>query len=144
MIIDEAIKFKNSPNFEKGDIIACLFDRDNNSNEILKSAKIKAEHNDILIYFSNPCFEVWILCHYENCSSFEPKEIYSHLKQRFNLDTKAEKSLYEVTKTKLSSAKARCASLSQNIKSKGIELISINSNPITEIYKLLDLIESFD
>lgn len=64
-IIDYAISLKDgnveNKQPDKGDTIAILFDRDDNSNESLEQTRSKANRKNILIIFSNPCFEFWLL-----------------------------------------------------------------------------------
>ena len=74
LLVKEAIKFKKLQDFEEGDIIVCLFDRDNNSDKELKEVRRMKEKEDIKVFFSNPCFEIWILSHFQDCccSSVHP------------------------------------------------------------------------
>lgn len=48
----------------------CVFDRDKNTENNLKEALLTAYKNKIRVAVSNPCFEVWILMHYESSSSY--------------------------------------------------------------------------
>jgi hypothetical protein len=144
LLVKEAINFKNSKDFEEEDLIVCLFDRDNNSNKELGAAKIISEKENIQIFFSNPCFEVWILSHFEKCCGFEQKQLHSYLKDKYKLDTKKETELYEITMNKLSSAIERCKEMNKNIISKDIDLLSTHSNPSCQIHELIDLINSFN
>lgn len=52
-----------------GDQVWCVFDRDINKNPELIEAKIEAQKCGINIAFSNPCFEVWYICHYIRSSA---------------------------------------------------------------------------
>lgn len=143
LLVNEAVQFTNGNDFAEGDLVVCLFDRDNNTNKELEKAKKIADENNIKIYFSNPCFEVWLLSHYEKCSSCDPNQVRSRIK-KYNLNTRGKTDLYEVTKPNLHKAIKRGKLLCQNINSKGIEIFSIHSNPVTEIHKLLEFINSFD
>jgi hypothetical protein len=144
LIIEELVSWKGKSDFEEGDLIVCLFDRDSNTEQQLKSAKTKADKNKIQIFFSNPCFEIWILAHYEDCSSCEPKQVYTHLKDRHSIDVKKKKELYEFTKDNLQEAITRCEKLIRNLSSKKINILGIHSNPVTEVHKLIELINSFE
>ena len=108
LLVEEAISFKLKKDFEEGDILVCLLDRDFNKKRDLESAKRKAEKENITLFFSNPCFEIWILAHYENCSAFEPKNLYSYMKEKYGLDIKKETSLYRITKDNFEKAVERC------------------------------------
>ena len=141
LLLNEAIKLKkSSQHFQKGDIIACLFDRDKNQERELKSAKLNADKNKIKIFFSNPCFEIWLLAHYENCSSCDSKEVHSYLKDRFNINTKKDTSLYELTKDNLQDAIKRCKKMKEDFEIKNTEIVSMHSNPVTQIHELIELI----
>jgi hypothetical protein len=98
-IVNEALKFMNSKDYDnKRDLIACFFDKDDetqNSNQILLESKQNASDKIILAY-SNPCFEYWILCHdgYYPSSSYNQDEVYNLVKTKLKLDTKKEDQLY--------------------------------------------------
>ena len=51
---------------DEGDIIWCVFDRDDNTNAMLSKAKQMAIKEGYQIAFSNPSFEVWFLVHFNN------------------------------------------------------------------------------
>ena len=51
---------------DEGDIIWCVFDRDDNTNAMLSKAKQMAIKEGYQIAFSNPSFEVWFLLHFNN------------------------------------------------------------------------------
>lgn len=51
---------------DEGDIIWCVFDRDDNTNAMLSKAKQVAIKEGYQIAFSNPSFEVWFLLHFNN------------------------------------------------------------------------------
>lgn len=66
------------------DQIWCVFDRDDHPyvDEVRKSA----EGNGILIAFSNPCFELWLLLHYrEQTRWLDSKEAQSEFKHAASL-----------------------------------------------------------
>jgi len=48
------------------DEIWCVFDRDENPPDKLKAALNQARDNDLNIAFSNPCFELWFLLHFQD------------------------------------------------------------------------------
>lgn len=51
---------------DEGDRIWCVFDRDDNTNEMLTKAKRQAIKAGYQIAFSNPSFEVWFLLHFND------------------------------------------------------------------------------
>ena len=48
--------------------IWCVFDRDEHPQ--IEEAKALAAENGVLIAFSNPCFELWLLLHYQSQTSW--------------------------------------------------------------------------
>ena len=55
----------NNPYYpEDGDVIWCVFDCDENTDSMLKSAQEFAKAHGYRIAFSNPCIEYWYLLHY--------------------------------------------------------------------------------
>ncbi len=57
----------NNPYYpEDGDSIWCVFDRDDNSNEVLLRAKQSAQKEGYHLAYSNPSFELWLLLHFIN------------------------------------------------------------------------------
>lgn len=51
---------------DEGDSIWCVFDRDDNSNEVLLRAKQSATKEGYRLAYSNPSFELWFLLHFSN------------------------------------------------------------------------------
>ena len=61
------IDIHNNPYYpEDGDSIWCVFDRDDNSNEVLLRAKQSAQKEGYHLAYSNPSFELWFLLHFVN------------------------------------------------------------------------------
>lgn len=55
----------NNPYYPKdGDALWCVFDRDDNTNNMLNRAKTMAEKSGYKIAYSNPSFELWFLWHF--------------------------------------------------------------------------------
>jgi hypothetical protein len=73
-VIEEAIKYRKQKKVSKkdGDQIWCVFDIDdfykNNQEKFEKSLKEAAEKN-IKIAYSNECFELWFMLHFEQIST---------------------------------------------------------------------------
>jgi len=55
--------------FDEGDGVWCVFDVDENTDQILKDTHEHAETKNIKIALSNPCFELWFLLHYKRVLS---------------------------------------------------------------------------
>lgn len=67
-IIDLAIRKveENDLEYEAGDRGWCVFDVDQNSDDVLREAFAKASRKNILIALSNPCIELWYILHFIN------------------------------------------------------------------------------
>ena len=144
-IIQKAINFaKNNRNFQTGDLIACVFDRDANTNNQLEKAKSLAENEGIFLSFSNPCFEYWILCHYGYFPSvYEVNEVIDKIKG-FSPDYKKnDPELYSKTCDKLTIAKNNAKRIQKTHEDKNTELISRESNPLSLVFHIIDKINEF-
>ncbi|MEY8379328.1 RloB family protein [Lachnospiraceae bacterium 56-18] len=51
---------------DEGDMIWCVFDRDENSDGSLQKAKQTAMREGYRLAYSNPSFELWFLLHFVN------------------------------------------------------------------------------
>lgn len=87
-VIEEAIKHQkqNEISQKDGDQIWCVFDIDdfykNNPKEFEKSLK-KAEEKNIKIAYSNQCFELWLMLHFEQISTAISRKDYEKKLQGF-------------------------------------------------------------
>lgn len=130
---------------DEGDIIGCVFDRDDNTNAMLSKAKQVAIKEGYQIAFSNPSFEVWFLLHFnnqttpvENCES-----AIKLLKKKGRLEQyEKNKEVYEQLKplqeTAIDRAKKRVAVL----QAEHTEILSRESNPVTTVSELVEYLNS--
>lgn len=114
--------------------IWCVFDCDENKN--IEATFQIAQKEDIQIAFSNPCFELWILLHYQDHRAFvERDKIIPMIKKYIKDYDKTMDGLYEKTKDKIYMSISRAEQLEEmhlkNCKEK-------NSNPSTSVYKLIN------
>ena len=135
---------KKSGRFLRGDLIACMFDRDSNSNEQLENAESAAERQ-IKLAFSNPCFEYWFLCHFGYFP--RPYETYNEvvhkLKQHMKNYNKDDPDLYLKTKDKLAVAVKNAKKIKEFHENEGRELLKRETNPLTLVFELIELIGEF-
>lgn len=99
------------------------------------------------IIFSNMCFEVWILCHYDNpFKKYSKKELSNRdfLKKECTALTGNKKYPYEkllpLEKTAIKNSKK----LIELQKSLGITIYSAESNPITQIGELVEKLREYE
>lgn len=67
-LINNTINYANDVNsaidYSQGDIACCVFDTDFGKEEVIQKSLELACKNNISIFLSNPCFEVWFLQHF--------------------------------------------------------------------------------
>ncbi len=144
-IVKYAISFlKYKRDFEPGDLIYCVFDRDSNTNQHLTQASKLAKENNIRIAFSNPSFEYWILCHFEYfITACESKNLIDKLKQNLSPYEKNDPDIYNKTQSKITTAIINAKKVKNKHEKEGIKLISRESNPSTYVFELIEKIEGF-
>ena len=87
-LIEKAVAYRKSiEGFEDDDQVWCVFDVDNflNDNpEKCNKAIAEAKNNGIKLAWSNECFELWLLLHFQSVSGEIPrKEYHKKLKSAF-------------------------------------------------------------
>lgn len=123
--------------FDNGDAIWCVFDCDENENDDLTKAS-KIAGKDIKISFSNPNFELWYLLHFElYVTKIERSEVIQRLKKYI---PKYEKNMdvYNLLINKRPQAIINAKKLIKIHEKHGIEQISVESNPSTQVYSLVE------
>lgn len=132
----------NSPYYpDEGDLIWCVFDRDDNTNPMLAKAKQTAVKEGLQIAFSNPSFEMWFLLHFnnqisavENCES-----VMKLLKQKGRLeDYEKNKDVYERLKPLQAVAIERAKKRVSELQAENIEVLSRESNPVSTVSELVE------
>jgi len=81
-IVERAIFERNSTtkSYYNYDQVWCVFDKDNTSDELFNKAIKVATEEDIHIAYSNSCFELWFLLHFEPVSNqYTPEEYKTRL-----------------------------------------------------------------
>ena len=128
---------------EKGDLKLCVFDCDKNTDVQLNLAKMKALAENKKILFSNPCFEIWLYWHFDkkikNINQNKLKDFLSNEAGLKNYEN--DEQLYSKLIDKLSTAIDKAQKREQIVKEEGIEPISKNSEPYSDIYKLIDYLK---
>ena len=147
-LVEEAIKVKNkSPD---GDLFWVVFDREaeNKYTDALHNeARNKAKVSGVKIAFSNVCFEVWILLHFQ--ADIAAYTSYADLWKRSSLKThikgydKGKKQKF--SEEKISAARRNAKDLNKRTQD-GADpswRYPYQWNPYTDVYKLLDAIDKF-
>ena len=125
--------------------IWCVFDRDDNSNEVLLRAKQSATKEGYRLAYSNPSFELWFLLHFSN-QQMEVEDcqaLIRLLKQPGRLpDYEKNKDFFNTLKPLQAVAVQRAKTRSEQIQNQGTEPISRQSNPLTTVYELVEYLNS--
>ena len=104
-----------------------------------------ASQKGIKIIFSNPCFEFWILSHFECYKRPLEKEVLkSKLISSLGQYNKNDPHLYEKTKEHISGAIKFSKEVISMHENNGVEIISRKSNPSTLVHRLIEQIYDFD
>ena len=130
---------------DEGDIIWCVFDRDDNSNEVLLRAKQSAQKEGYHLAYSNPSFELWFLLHFVNQQAEveDCQSLIRLLKQPNRIpDYEKNKDYFDVLKPLQAAAIQRAKARTEQIRSQGIEPILRQSNPLTTVWELVEYLNS--
>jgi hypothetical protein len=134
----------HAKDFLKGDSIFCVFDRDANTNEDFKKAKEIARNYNRQLILSNPCFEYWILSHFERYfEPIEPKTLELRLRRSLNSYEKNDPDIYNKTRERIETAieysKKACKMHLEN----RVKILSKESNPSTMVFQLIEKINKY-
>ena len=130
---------------DEGDSIWCVFDRDDNSNEVLLRAKQSAQKEGYHLAYSNPSFELWFLLHFVNQQTEveDCQALIRLLKQPGRLpDYEKNKDYFDVLKPLQSTAIQRAKARAEQVRNQDTELISRQSNPLTTVWELVEYLNS--
>ena len=136
-LIKFAKQYEENLIFDNGDAIWCVFDCDDNENDDLTKA-CKIAGKDINISFSNPNFELWFLLHFElYVTKIERSEVIQRLK-KYIPQYKKNMNVYDLLLDKRPQAIINAQKLIRIHEKNGIEQISVESNPSTQVYSIVE------
>lgn len=122
------------------DKVFCVFDKDTHEHYADALQFIKKNKKDLIAANSVPCFEYWLIIHFEytskpfytNPSKSAGDEAVTYLKKYINKYTKGNKDTYKATKKYINTALERAKIINKHAK-------SINTdNPSTHITELVE------
>lgn len=128
---------------ENGDMAFCLIDADVNPDKDIKvrqADKIAAKSKIASLIVSNPCFEIWFLCHH-GCSShqyYSSDEVVTALKKIYPDYCKSDDRMYFRTIGMVQDAIKNTKRLEQEALSSGKTLHTYQFQPSTEAYKVVE------
>ncbi len=124
-------------NLKGGDAIWCVFDCNGNKDKIISTACKNAGHN-VKIILSNPSFELWFLLHFEYYSTKLTNSDLIDRLERHLPDYKKSKDYYDLLKSKRENAVDNAKRLNELHQINGINLISVDSNPSTQVFTIVE------
>lgn len=130
---------------DEGDVIWCVFDRDENSNTSLQKAKQIAEKEGYQLAYSNPSFELWFLLHFINHTAeiMDCQAIIRMLRQPNRLENyEKNQDVYDQLVSLQKHAIERANHRISMLKKEKTELICRQSNPLTTVVELVEYLNS--
>lgn len=127
---------------ESGDIAFCLIDADvkpQKDRQIKQADKLAKDSKIASLIVSNPCFEIWFLCHhaYSSHQYFSSDEVIAALKKIYPDYNKNDERMYAKTIDKVQTAVENAERLEQEALSLGKVIHTYQFQPSTEAYKVV-------
>lgn len=125
---------------KNGDVIWCVFDRDENTDEMLEKARRKAAQGNLNIAFSNPSFELWFLLHF--CSQTavlrDCSDVIRHLRVAGRIENyEKNRDYFDMLLPYIDKAVERSEKRIMELEKEKIELVSRDSNPLSSVSSLV-------
>lgn len=123
------------------DKLWCVFDVDTNSAESIEEARRLAKAG-VRLGVSNPSFEVWFLLHFKYWThKIDRYDVMRDLRGHLP-DYSKSKDYFDVLSPKTAVALKNARMLNQHHKQCGCKLVSIDSNPSTQVFRIVEYIRS--
>ena len=134
-LVEYAIDQARDLDIDEGDEVWCVFDVDNNPDKVIEKAIEEAKTQQVKTCLSNPCFDLWILLHFNDClSKLSPQD--TKAKVRIHLPNYSKKESFDKLKRRnRQKAILRAKKLNQMHKQNNVDLLS---NPSTQIFHLVE------
>lgn len=125
-----------------GDMLACFVDVDfkNGRDQELRAAMKLARQNNISVFLSNPCFEIWYLLHFRYSTKLygSNEEVIKELGSYIS-DYSKSKDVYDLIENKIDQALLNTKRLESYHLENGTN-DRLKKLPSTEAYKLIEMI----
>lgn len=125
-----------------GDILACFIDVDfkNGRDQELRAAMKLARQNNVSVFLSNPCFEIWYLLHFRYSTKLygSNEEVIKELDSYIS-DYSKSKDVYDLIENKIDQALLNTKRLESYHLENGTN-DRLKKLPSTEAYKLIEMI----
>jgi hypothetical protein len=138
-LTQEAIKLST---LEEYDYVWCVFDKDENLAHVFNEAirQFEARGGKYRVAYSNECFELWYILHFQYLVSGIPRAQYFNILDKF-LEKKYQKNeigLYHILLSKQNQAIANAKRLAAQYPNHNPAL----DNPYTKVYELVELLNA--
>lgn len=130
-----------------GDSAFCIFDMDCNRDkekQIKEALQIAKGHN-IQLIISNPCFELWFLCHYIKTPKpyLSSNELLKDINKFIPNYEKAQEGIYQIIRERTSIAIQNAENLEKKALNNGYKKYAASFSPTTDMYKVARQIMMF-
>ena len=130
---------------DKGDRAFCFIDSDCNrekDRQIAEAEAIARKHGIVLIV-SNPCIELWYLCHFRKSLGIyqKNKDVMDDLRTVISDYEKSDEGMYQKLKDRLEGAKEVARRCEMECTGKGYRIHTADFSPSTEAYKFIEAVE---
>lgn len=124
---------------DRFDEIWCVFDRDNHPN--IKQALAEARNAGVNVAFSNPCFELWLVWHLEDCTAHVERNVIQRRSRELGLTEGKHITREAIPKLEngFSAAKKRAQELDSRRERDGSEY---GSNPHSDVWRLVEVLQA--
>lgn len=126
-------------------MIWCVFDRDDNTDEMLRRAGQLAEKEGYFLAYSNPAFELWYLLHFQEQTAplADCNAAIRQLKQKDCLPQyEKNRDVYEQLLPLQEVAIIRAKKRIQKLRVGKDEILCRRSNPVTTVVELVEYLKS--
>ena len=142
-IVESTIRYIENEelDLEHGDMAFCTIDTDTDKSkqvQIDRAFKL-ADKNNIKLLLSNPCFEIWFLQHFRYSTKYLSNEEVLKELTTYIPEYKKKSSVYDFIEKDQDDAIKRAKQLEKYHAELGIKKNSIECNPSTAVYKVLEI-----
>ncbi len=136
---------ENDFSLDDGDLAFCLIDQDclrEKDSEIAKADRI-AKQNGFQLIVSNPCFELWFICHFIKVPKkyLSSKELIEDIEKYLPGYNKSDSNVYRRISDKLDFAIESAKKLEQRGLENGNKIHTADLCPSTEVFKMIEAIQ---
>lgn len=144
-LIEDAKKsaIRESLDFSFGDRAIAVFDTDVGKEQCIRKAVEKAKRENVEVYLSNPCFEVWLLLHfkYSTKSYYSSAEVVDDLRNVWK-DFEKNMSSFGCLEDCIKQAIENAEKLEKYNLEMHLKRDTVTFNPGTDVHKLIKMIMS--